>query len=105
MIESNFPDGAVLVVGGSGGVGQAVCLEFARAGTNVALTYHKKKATAEKVAAQIQALGRRVTIHQLTLADAGQVDAVVRAPRRPTGACIPFWWERRPSQPRCLFRK
>ena len=47
MTEKLFPDGAVLVVGGSGGVGQAVCLEFARAGTDVALTYHKKKEAAE----------------------------------------------------------
>ncbi len=77
MTEKNFPDGAVLVVGGSGGVGQAVCLEFARAGTDVALTYHKKKDVAERVASQIQALGRKATIHQLTLADADQVDAVV----------------------------
>ena len=77
MTEKNFPDGAVLVVGGSGGVGQAVCLEFARAGTDVALTYHKKKDVAEKVAAQVQALGRKATIHQLTLAEADQVDAVV----------------------------
>lgn len=77
MTDRNFPDGAVLVVGGSGGVGQAVCLEFARAGTDVALTYHRKKDVAEKVAAQIQALGRKATIHQLTLADAAQVDAVV----------------------------
>lgn len=77
MTEKNFPDGAVLVVGGSGGVGQAVCLEFARAGTDVALTYHKKKDVAEKVAAQVQALGRKASIHQLTLADADQVDAVV----------------------------
>jgi len=37
-----FPDGAALVIGGSGGVGQAVCREFARAGTDVAITYHKK---------------------------------------------------------------
>lgn len=40
MNEKMFPDSAVLVVGG---VGQAACLEFARAGTNVALTYRKKK--------------------------------------------------------------
>ena len=37
MTEALFPAGAVLVVGGSGGVGQAVCQEFARAGSDVAL--------------------------------------------------------------------
>lgn len=42
-----FPDGAALVIGGSGGVGKAVCREFARAGTGVALTYNKKRDIAE----------------------------------------------------------
>jgi 3-oxoacyl-[acyl-carrier protein] reductase len=79
MTDKTFPDGAVLVVGGSGGVGQAVCLEFARAGTDVALTYHKKKEVAEKLAAQVRAMGRKATVHQLTLADADQVDAVVES--------------------------
>jgi 3-oxoacyl-[acyl-carrier protein] reductase len=77
MTAELFPDGAVLVVGGSGGVGQAVCLEFARAGTNVALTYHKKKNVAEALAAKIDAMGRKATIHQLTLGEAARVDAVV----------------------------
>jgi 3-oxoacyl-[acyl-carrier protein] reductase len=72
-----FPDGAVLAVGGSGGVGQAVCLEFARAGSDVAITYHKNKDAAEGVAAKIKALGRKATVHQLTIGDADRVDAVV----------------------------
>jgi NAD(P)-dependent dehydrogenase (short-subunit alcohol dehydrogenase family) len=77
MTEKIFPEGAVLAVGGSGGVGQAVCLEFARAGTDVAVTYHKKKDAAEAVAAKIRALGRKATVHQLTIGDAERVDAVV----------------------------
>jgi NAD(P)-dependent dehydrogenase (short-subunit alcohol dehydrogenase family) len=77
MTERLFPDGAVLVVGGSGGVGQAVCLEFARAGTDVALTYHKRKEAADGIAARIRSLGRKATIHQLTLGDAERVDAAV----------------------------
>jgi NAD(P)-dependent dehydrogenase (short-subunit alcohol dehydrogenase family) len=77
MTEKIFPEGAVLAVGGSGGVGQAVCLEFARAGSDVAVTYHKKKDAAESVAAKIRALGRKATVHQLTIGDADRVDAVV----------------------------
>jgi NAD(P)-dependent dehydrogenase (short-subunit alcohol dehydrogenase family) len=77
MTEKIFPDGAVLAVGGSGGVGQAVCIEFARAGSDVAVTYHKKKDAAESVAAKIRALGRKATVHQLTIGDADRVDAVV----------------------------
>jgi 3-oxoacyl-[acyl-carrier protein] reductase len=77
MTEKMFPEGAVLVVGGSGGVGQAVCLEFARAGTDVALSYHKNVGTAEAVADRIRALGRKATVHQLTIGDADRVEAVV----------------------------
>jgi len=77
MSDALFPEGAVLVVGGSGGIGRSVCLEFAKAGTDVALTYHKNKGPAEEVAAQIKALGRKASVHQLTIGDAARVDAVV----------------------------
>ncbi len=85
MSDALFPEGAVLVIGGSGGVGQAVCREFARAGTDVALTYHRKAEAAEKVAAEIRALGRKASVHQLTIGDAAQVDAVVEAAAREHG--------------------
>ena len=77
MTEPMFPEGAALIVGGSGGVGQAVCRELARAGTDVAITFHKKRAVAESLAAEIHALGRKVSVHQLTIGDAARVDAVI----------------------------
>jgi len=77
MSEKIFSDGAVLIVGGSGGIGSSVCLEFARAGTDVALTYHSRREPAEKVAEQIRKLGRKASVHQLTVGDAARVDAVV----------------------------
>jgi NAD(P)-dependent dehydrogenase (short-subunit alcohol dehydrogenase family) len=79
MTEALSPPGAALIVGGSGGVGQAVCLEFARAGSDVALTYHTKRENAEKIAEKIRALGRKVSIHQLKIGNAVQVDAIVAA--------------------------
>jgi NAD(P)-dependent dehydrogenase (short-subunit alcohol dehydrogenase family) len=71
MSDKLFPDGAALVIGGSGGVGHAVCLEFARAGTDVAITYQTKKAVAEKLATDIRSLGRKATVHQQRIAVAG----------------------------------
>ncbi len=79
MTEKLFPEGAVLVIGGSGGVGSAVAVEFARAGADVVVTYHSKKDAADKVVAQIRALGRKATAHQLTIGDAARVDAVIAA--------------------------
>jgi NAD(P)-dependent dehydrogenase (short-subunit alcohol dehydrogenase family) len=63
----------------------AVCVEFARAGSDVALTYHSKRDNAEKVAERIRALGRKVSVHQLTIGDAARVDAVVDEAARAHG--------------------
>lgn len=77
MTDKMFPEGAALVIGGSGGVGQAVCREFVRAGTAVAITYNKKKAVAEKLAAELRGMGGKASLHQLTIGDAGRCEAVI----------------------------
>jgi len=77
MSEKLFPPGAALVIGGSGGVGQAVCREFARAGTDVAITYNKKREVAEKLAGELRGMGCKASAHQLTIGDAARVRAVV----------------------------
>jgi NAD(P)-dependent dehydrogenase (short-subunit alcohol dehydrogenase family) len=85
MSEVLFPEGAALVIGGSGGVGQAVCREFARAGTDVAITFNKKREVAEKLAAQLAAMGRKTSTHQLTIGDAARVEAAVAEATRAHG--------------------
>lgn len=85
MSSELFPAGAVLVVGGSGGIGQAVCREFARAGSDVALTYHGRQGVAENLAAEIRAMGRRATAHRLTIGDPESVEAVVAEAAREHG--------------------
>jgi NAD(P)-dependent dehydrogenase (short-subunit alcohol dehydrogenase family) len=77
MTDKIFPEGAALMIGGSGGVGQAVCREFVRAGTAVALTYNKKKDVAEKLAAELRAMGGKASVHQLTIGDAKRCEAVL----------------------------
>jgi NAD(P)-dependent dehydrogenase (short-subunit alcohol dehydrogenase family) len=85
MSDKIFPEGAALMIGGSGGVGQAVCREFARAGTNVALTYNKKREVAEKLAAELRGMGVRASAHQLTIGDPARVEAVVEEAAREHG--------------------
>ncbi|HUL19090.1 MAG TPA: SDR family NAD(P)-dependent oxidoreductase, partial [Steroidobacteraceae bacterium] len=82
MSSPLFPEGAALVIGGSGGVGQAVCREFARAGTAVALTYNSKREVAERLASELRAFGVRASAHQLTIGDAARVEAVVQEAAR-----------------------
>ena len=69
-MDKNFEAGVAIVVGGSGGIGQAVCMALAREGSDVVLTYNANRAAAEKVASDIKALGRRAEIAQLNLEDA-----------------------------------
>ena len=48
-----------VVTGGSRGIGRATALLLARAGADVALTYHRRQTEAEAVVAEIAGLGRR----------------------------------------------
>lgn len=59
-----------LVTGGSRGLGRNMALSLAEKGIVVVFTYHSNKDEAEKVAAEIQSLGRKAYVFQL---DAGNV--------------------------------
>ncbi len=51
-----------LVTGAQQGIGRAMAIELARAGADVAVNYLDDRAAAEKVAADVRALGRRVVL-------------------------------------------
>lgn len=53
-----FFEKKALVLGGSQGIGSAICLEFAKEGADVAFTYHSSEGQAELIGQQIRALGR-----------------------------------------------
>ncbi|MBC7172543.1 MAG: SDR family NAD(P)-dependent oxidoreductase, partial [Polyangiaceae bacterium] len=63
---TEFPDGAAIVIGASGGIGRAVSIALAGHGADVALTYHANKATADGTAEGIRALGRQASVHRLS---------------------------------------
>ncbi|WP_175834508.1 SDR family NAD(P)-dependent oxidoreductase [Burkholderia anthina] len=79
MNDNGFPQGAVLVFGGSGGIGQGVALEFARAGVPVALGYRSKADVAERVAHDIRGEGVAVSMHRADVTDPAQVEAALAA--------------------------
>jgi NAD(P)-dependent dehydrogenase (short-subunit alcohol dehydrogenase family) len=69
--------GCVLVIGGSGGIGSAICRKLAADGFDVALSYRANKAAADEVAAGIRHLGRRVDIRAVDITDPAAVKAFV----------------------------
>lgn len=76
-MAGDFPAGACVVIGGSGGIGQGVALEFGRAGSDVAICYRSKQDVAQRTADAIRALGVNATIHQVDVRDRAAVDGVV----------------------------
>lgn len=51
-----------MVIGGTGGIGAATCLQLAKDGFNVAIHYNKNKLKAEAIKLDIEALGKRAII-------------------------------------------
>ncbi len=67
-------DGKVaLVTGGSMGIGTAICLDLAKNGADVALTYRKHGDEAKAIAEEIKEMGRRAVAYKV---DVSEFDAV-----------------------------
>ena len=74
-----------LVTGGSRGIGQAAALLLARAGADIALTYHTRAHEAEVTAQEIRSLGRRVYTSGGDLADPAVADRLAKGVKREFG--------------------
>lgn len=66
---SDFPDGAAVVIGGSGGIGSAICERLAERGADVALTYRSNGRGATDAAQLVEEAGRRAWSAELDLGD------------------------------------
>lgn len=74
--EQLFPgDGAAVVIGGSGGIGRAVCQTLARAGCDVAFTYRSNATAAAEVRKEVEEAGRKAHAAAVDLVDADGVTA------------------------------
>jgi NAD(P)-dependent dehydrogenase (short-subunit alcohol dehydrogenase family) len=63
-----------LVTGGSRGLGKNMALNLAKKGIDVLLTYHRQRAEAESVVAEITALGQKAAALQLDAANASSFE-------------------------------
>jgi 3-oxoacyl-[acyl-carrier protein] reductase len=79
-----------LVTGGSRGIGRAAAVLLARAGADVALTYHTRADEAETAAREIQALGRRTYVGGGDLADPEVADRLRAGVKREFGGLDMF---------------
>ena len=75
-ISLSFDDGAAIVAGGSGGIGEAIVRRFAEAGTPVVFTYHGNKLKADQIVSDIEAQGGQCQAHKVDLADSQAVEAL-----------------------------
>jgi len=81
---------SVLITGGSGGIGSACCVAFARCGQHVFINYHNQKNRAEKIAAEIKASGGSATTIKGNVAIAAEVQAIFDEVKAESGglSCI-----------------
>lgn len=77
MIERSFPAGAALIVGASGGIGEAVARKFGQVGSDLALVCHSRTEVIDAVARDVQALGRRTSTHAVDVSDPEQVQVLI----------------------------
>lgn len=73
--NNEFPQGVALVVGGSGGVGAAVCHRLAEQGAAVALTYNKNRDKAWEVVSGLAETGGQAEAFQLNMGDRKRVES------------------------------
>ena len=69
----DFPEGAAIIYGGSGGLGQSMARLLHTRGANVAVTYRSRKADAEAVVAQIAERGGKAMAVQADMTDPASV--------------------------------
>ena len=85
MTEAAADRGAALVTGGGKRIGRAICLELARAGFDIVVHHRGSDDTAEAVAGEVRALGRRAATVTGDLAVEAEVRAIVPAAAATTG--------------------
>jgi 3-oxoacyl-[acyl-carrier protein] reductase len=76
---------SALVIGGTGGIGSATCVELAKQGFNVAIHYNKNLKQAEDIKTQIEQTGQKAFIVQADILHPSQIATMVEKTKRALG--------------------
>jgi NAD(P)-dependent dehydrogenase (short-subunit alcohol dehydrogenase family) len=79
MASDAAPPRVLLITGASRGIGAACALRAAEAGWDVGVNFHRDRAAAEAIAAQVRAHGRRACTLQADVASERAVEAMFQA--------------------------
>ena len=66
-----------LVTGGSRGLGKDMVINLAKKGLDIIFTYNNNKTEADKVIAEVNALGQKAAAYQLNVSDPASFDAFI----------------------------
>lgn len=72
-----YPEGFALVIGGSGGVGTAICKELVESQVPLLLTYNSNQTRAEALVSELQAVSTDVACCQVRLQDLASLEAAL----------------------------
>ncbi|HEU5321609.1 MAG TPA: SDR family oxidoreductase [Methylomirabilota bacterium] len=89
-MTDRFGGRTAVVTGASSGIGRAIALALAAEGADVVVNFARSRAAAEKVAAEIGALGRRALLVRADVSAPAEVAALVTAARDAFGG-IDAW--------------
>ena len=76
---ATFPEGCVLLFGGSGGIGGGVGRTFAASGCDIAVVYRSRPDAADVVAAEARVMGRKASTHCADVTEPVQVRSAIDA--------------------------
>lgn len=83
---SEFEGRAVIVTGGSRGIGRAIAKELASRGANVAFSFTKNREMSDELVAELQGTGRRAIAFQADVTDYAASERMVKAVKSEFGS-------------------
>jgi 3-oxoacyl-[acyl-carrier protein] reductase len=86
MLKIDLSNKIAVVTGGGSQLGRAMSLTLAKCGADVAVHYNQNRDQAEKAAAQIEKLGRRVCVVQADITESDSVQAMKKEIEKKLGA-------------------